>query len=287
MWPLITHSSPSSTAVVRSPVGSAPETSGSVIEKNERAVPSTSGFRKRSFCSSVPNMCRISPLPASGAWQLKTSCAHMLRPISSFRSAYSMNPEPLPPASGGRCGAQIPAVLRLRPQLLDHSVGRLVLARERGLVRIDVLLHERAHLGAARGHIGLEREVGHQRESARVGVRKPGPERDLPRRRRGVAASRPRSGSGGARDARAGAVRLRRRRRRLRGDGPREPRGVRAAPPAAADAGGQRRAGALDRGARPALGGARSCSGRSACSRSSIPRPSSASRAPRRRPACR
>jgi hypothetical protein len=39
-------------AVVRSPVGSAPETSGSVIEKNERAVPSTSGFRKRSFCSS-------------------------------------------------------------------------------------------------------------------------------------------------------------------------------------------------------------------------------------------
>ena len=109
LWPLITHSSPSRTAVVRSSVGSAPETSGSVIEKNERAVPSTSGRRKRSFCSSVPNMCRISPLPASGAWQLKTSCAHVLRPISSFRSAYSMKPEPVPPASGGRCGAQIPA----------------------------------------------------------------------------------------------------------------------------------------------------------------------------------
>ena len=27
----------------------------------------------RSFCSSVPNMCRISALPASGAWQPKTS----------------------------------------------------------------------------------------------------------------------------------------------------------------------------------------------------------------------
>jgi len=38
-----------------------------VIEKNERAVPSTSGRRKRSFWSSVPNKCRISPLPASGA----------------------------------------------------------------------------------------------------------------------------------------------------------------------------------------------------------------------------
>ena len=48
-------------------------------------------------------------MPASGAWQLKTSCAHMLRPISSFRSAYSMKPEPVPPASCGRCGAQIPA----------------------------------------------------------------------------------------------------------------------------------------------------------------------------------
>ncbi len=122
LCPLITHSSPSSTAVVRSAVGSAPETSGSVIEKNERAVPSTSGLRKRSFCSSVPNMCRISPLPASGAWQLKTSCAHVLRPISSFRSAYSMKPEPVPPASGGRCGAQIPAAFA-RPRSSSRSAS--------------------------------------------------------------------------------------------------------------------------------------------------------------------
>ena len=33
LWPLMTHSSPSCTARVRKPVGSAPETSGSVIEK--------------------------------------------------------------------------------------------------------------------------------------------------------------------------------------------------------------------------------------------------------------
>src|ERR1700746_2212162 len=32
-----------------------------------------------------------------------------LRPISSFRSAYSRSPLPEPPASGGRCGAQRPA----------------------------------------------------------------------------------------------------------------------------------------------------------------------------------
>jgi len=53
--PLITHSSPSSAAVVRRSVGSEPETSGSVIEKNERMSPATSGFNQRSFCSSLPN----------------------------------------------------------------------------------------------------------------------------------------------------------------------------------------------------------------------------------------
>ena len=68
-----------------------------------------------------------------------------LRPISSFRSAYSRKPLPEPPASGGRCGAQRPGVLRLLLELGDERVGGLVLARERGLVRIDVLLHERAH----------------------------------------------------------------------------------------------------------------------------------------------
>jgi hypothetical protein len=53
------------TAVVRRTVGSAAGTSGSVIEKNERVSPSTSGCSQRSFCSSVPNRCRISPFPAS------------------------------------------------------------------------------------------------------------------------------------------------------------------------------------------------------------------------------
>jgi hypothetical protein len=72
---------------VRRVVGSDPETSGSVIEKNERTSPATSGKSQRSFCSGVPNMCRISAFPASGAWQPKTSCAYVERPISSFRRA--------------------------------------------------------------------------------------------------------------------------------------------------------------------------------------------------------
>jgi hypothetical protein len=42
----MTHSSPSSTARVLRSVGSDPETSGSVIEKNDRVSPSTSGFNR-------------------------------------------------------------------------------------------------------------------------------------------------------------------------------------------------------------------------------------------------
>ena len=87
LWPSITHSSPSRTARVRSVVGSEPGTSGSVIEKNERIWPATSGCSQRSFCSSVPNRCRISALPASGAWHPKTRWPHIERPMCSFRYA--------------------------------------------------------------------------------------------------------------------------------------------------------------------------------------------------------
>jgi len=45
LWPFRTQWSPSRTAVVRMPVGSEPATSGSVIAKQERTLPSTSGRR--------------------------------------------------------------------------------------------------------------------------------------------------------------------------------------------------------------------------------------------------
>ena len=51
--PLITHSSPSRSARVVNRVGSAPAC-GSVIEYEEKHSPSSSGWRKRSFCSCVP-----------------------------------------------------------------------------------------------------------------------------------------------------------------------------------------------------------------------------------------
>ena len=66
LWPLMTHSSPSRTAVVVSSVGSAPAP-GSVIEKHERYLPSRSGCIQRSFCSSVPPTAISSALPESGA----------------------------------------------------------------------------------------------------------------------------------------------------------------------------------------------------------------------------
>ena len=97
MWPSITHSSPSSSARAWSRVGSEPETSGSVIEKQERIRPSSSGSSQRSFCSSVPCSARISMLPVSGAEQLKAIGAAIgLRPISSQSRPYSQFVRPGP-----------------------------------------------------------------------------------------------------------------------------------------------------------------------------------------------
>ena len=50
LWPSITHSSPSSSARVWSVVGSEPETSGSVIEKQLRISPSSRGWSHSSRC---------------------------------------------------------------------------------------------------------------------------------------------------------------------------------------------------------------------------------------------
>ncbi len=45
LWPSMTHSSPWSTARVRMSVGSEPATSGSVMAKHDRSVPSHMGFK--------------------------------------------------------------------------------------------------------------------------------------------------------------------------------------------------------------------------------------------------
>ena len=82
---------------MRSVVGSEPETSGSVIEKQLRISPSSSGSSQRARCSSVPCSARISMFPVSGAEQLKAIGATAgLRPISSHSTPYSAFDSPAP-----------------------------------------------------------------------------------------------------------------------------------------------------------------------------------------------
>ena len=54
-------------------VGSEPATSGSVIAKQLIAMPSHSGRRYFSFCSSVAQCSSVCMLPSSGAWQFRTN----------------------------------------------------------------------------------------------------------------------------------------------------------------------------------------------------------------------
>jgi hypothetical protein len=94
LWPLMTHSSPSSTAVVESRVGSEPAFCGSVIEKPERISPASSGCSQRSFCSGEPKCASTSELPESGAWLPKTIGAQTEEPSTSCISPSLTWPKP-------------------------------------------------------------------------------------------------------------------------------------------------------------------------------------------------
>ena len=85
--------------------------SGSVIEKQLRISPSSSGVSQRSFCSSVPCSAMISMFPVSGAEQLKANGATRLRPMSSHSRPYSQLVSPAPCASSGMKRFQRPSAL--------------------------------------------------------------------------------------------------------------------------------------------------------------------------------
>ena len=85
--PLITTSSPSTTAVASMLVASEEATSGSVIAKPERIRPSSKGSSHWSRCSWVPYFSSTSMLPVSGALQLKIIGARNDRPICSATGA--------------------------------------------------------------------------------------------------------------------------------------------------------------------------------------------------------
>ena len=86
-------------------VGSLPATSGSVMAKHERAVPSHSGRRYFSFWASVPQCRRVCWLPSSGAWALSTNGPIDTLAASADTAAIAVGPSPMPPHSGGMWGS--------------------------------------------------------------------------------------------------------------------------------------------------------------------------------------
>jgi hypothetical protein len=70
LWPRMTQLPWSLVAVVPIHVGFEPGNSGSVMVKQLRRSPRTSGLSQRSFCSSVPCSSSTSMLPTSGACTL-------------------------------------------------------------------------------------------------------------------------------------------------------------------------------------------------------------------------
>ena len=107
-------------------VASDDATSGSVIEKHERIVPSSIGFNQRSRCAGVANRCSSSVLPVSGALQLKTSEAHGMRPMISAIGAYCRFVMRVPGSSAlspGRNMFQSPAARALAFSGSITSVG--------------------------------------------------------------------------------------------------------------------------------------------------------------------
>ena len=70
-------------------VASLEATSGSVMQKADLIVPSSSGRSQRSCCSGEPNSASTSMLPVSGAAQLRASGASAgLHPVISASGAY-------------------------------------------------------------------------------------------------------------------------------------------------------------------------------------------------------
>ena len=107
--PLITYSSPSSTAVAAMLVASDEATPGSVMPKADLISPFNKGVSHSSFWVSLPYLTKTSMFPVSGAEQLKTSDAIPDRPICSARCEYSKFVNPAPSSLSGRKRFHSPA----------------------------------------------------------------------------------------------------------------------------------------------------------------------------------
>ena len=160
LWPLMTHSSPSRTAVVRIRVGSAPAP-GSVMEKALRSLPSSSGSSHWVRCSSRPlasmPMASSSALPESGALLPKTTGAMAAAPEDLVQQSQAHLAEAHAPELGGQVGG--PQALAFTSSWSGRMTPRQVVVVEvEGLEGQDLLVHEGARpdqLGLVLG-LGLE-----------------------------------------------------------------------------------------------------------------------------------
>ena len=144
LCPSITHSSPSRTARVRSVVGSEPGTSGSVIEKNERISPATSG-REPALLLLVGAE-QVEDLGVAGVRRL--AAEDELAPHRAADLLVQVRVVEEAGAGAAGLGRHVrrpePALAHLVAQLRDERLAVVVLALERRLVREHVLVHERA-----------------------------------------------------------------------------------------------------------------------------------------------
>ena len=170
LWPSITHSSPSRTAVVLIFVGSAPALNGSVRAKALVISPRRFGSSQRSFCSSVAPWASSSMFPLSGACTPKMVIDTIERPICSDISASFIWPKPWPPSFGSRKAPQRPAVLDLLAEVVTHElplVGRQLL--EHRLERDDLGVDELPHPVELLLELGIGLEVPRHRCSPSMG----------------------------------------------------------------------------------------------------------------------
>src|SRR4029453_2865245 len=104
LWPWIAQPPPFLSARVRIIPGSEPPPgAGSVIAKEERALPSTMGLSHLSFFAGVPARAGRCMLPPAGAAQLQASGPKIERFASSYIAAQPTTGRAIPPYSFGAC----------------------------------------------------------------------------------------------------------------------------------------------------------------------------------------
>lgn len=120
LWPLITHSSPSSTPLVRTEARSEPA-SGSEKPWHHRCLPLRMRGRKCRFCASEPRAIRVLPSRSIPSRSFSARSGAPARANSSASTTCSIGDRPPPPYSVGQDTATRPAPARARRQCRANS----------------------------------------------------------------------------------------------------------------------------------------------------------------------